>query len=60
MTKVYICAFNTDEYKQSLDTFFPGIRFSDWYERKLRPSGYARTRTQSKCLSGKRLWSDVK
>lgn len=28
MTKVHICAFNADEYKQSLDPLFPGIRIS--------------------------------
>ena len=28
MTKVQICAFNADEYKQSLDPLFPGIRIS--------------------------------
>ncbi len=28
MTKVHICAFNTDEYKQRQNPLFPGIRFS--------------------------------
>ena len=41
MTKVHICAFNTDEYKQSLDTFsrvsaFP-IGMSECYVRQAMP-----------------------